>query len=225
MAGGGAAGSTDPKATAGEHGRRRTGHADSEPSDVHMDLGLLLERCRRGDELAWEALVRAHQSRIFALAYHYVGNAEEARDLAQDIFVRIYKGLDSCTEPERFVPWMIRVGRNACVDHLRRRRARPPGHDVPVEEVFDLRAPGPNPEEEWLANRRRRLVHLALRALSDVNREIIVLKDIQGLSLEEIATMLGVPLGTVKSRSNRARLELARKVMALGGGCEPEAAR
>ena len=70
----------------------------------------------------------------------------------------------------------------------------------------------------------KRLVHLALQALSELNREIILLKDIQGLSLEEIATMLNVPIGTIKSRSNRARIELARKVLALGGGYKSESA-
>ena len=77
----------------------------------------MLERCRRGDELAWEALVRAHQSRIYGLTFHYLGSSEEARDLTQDVFVRIYKGLDSCTEAAHFVPWTIRITRNACIDH------------------------------------------------------------------------------------------------------------
>jgi RNA polymerase sigma-70 factor (ECF subfamily) len=189
-----------------------------------MDLATLLERCRAGDELAWEALIRQHQSRVYGLAYHYVGNAEEARDVAQDIFVRVYRNIDSCTEAERFVPWMIRIGRNACVDHLRRRKARPPSFDVPAEEMVDLPGPGQNPEEQFVADSRKRLVHLALQALSELNREIILLKDIQGLSLEEIATMLSVPIGTIKSRSNRARIELARKVLALGGGYRSESA-
>jgi RNA polymerase sigma-70 factor (ECF subfamily) len=186
-----------------------------------MDLGQLLDRCRLGDELAWEKLVRQHQSRIHALAYHYVGSGEEARDLTQEIFVRIYKGLDACTETAHFVPWTIRIARNACIDHLRRRKARPPGVDLPADAVLDLAAGGPTPEETYVANARRRLVHLALQSLSELSREIIVLKDIQGLQFDEIATMLDVPVGTVKSRSNRARIELARKVLALSGGRGP----
>jgi len=182
----------------------------------------MLERCRRGDELAWEALVRAHQGRIYGLTFHYVGSTEEARDLTQDVFVRIYKGLDSCTEAAHFVPWTIRITRNACIDHLRRRKARPPARDLPVEEAFDLAAGGPSPEDDYFSDRRRRLVHLALQSLSELSREIILLKDIQGLSFEEIGSLLDVPIGTLKSRSNRARLELARKVLALSGGRDLE---
>lgn len=183
-----------------------------------MDLATLLQRCREGDQLAWEALVRQNQARIYGLAHHYVHDREEARDLAQDIFVRIYRGLDGCTEPERFVPWTIRVARNACIDHLRRRKARPPRFDLPAEEVVTLTAAGPSPADDYEADARRRLVHLALQSLSELSREIILLKDIQGLSFEEIAGMVGAPIGTLKSRSNRARLELAKKVLALSGG-------
>jgi RNA polymerase sigma-70 factor (ECF subfamily) len=182
-----------------------------------MDLATLLERCRGGDELAWEALVRQHQSRVYGVALHYLGNAEDARDVAQEIFVRIYKKLDSCSEASRFLPWMLRIARNACIDHIRRRHARPPRRDIPAEEMHDLASSAPGPEEHWREDSRKRLLHLAIQKLSDLNREIILLKEIQGLSLEEIASMLNVPVGTVKSRSNRARLELARKVLALSG--------
>jgi len=183
-----------------------------------MDLAVLVDRCRRGDELAWEALVRQYQSRVYGIAYGYTGDPDDARDLAQDIFIRVYKRIDSCREPERFLPWLVRIARNAAVDHLRRRKARPPARDLPADEALDLAAPGPTPEEQWTAESRRRLVYSALQNLSDINREIILLKDMQGLALEEIAGMLGVPLGTVKSRCNRARIELAQAVIALGGG-------
>ena len=181
------------------------------------ELADLLQRCREGDELAWEALVRRHQARVYAIAHSYAGQAEEARDLAQEIFIRVYRHLGDCQEPERFLAWLIRVARNAGVDHLRRRKARPPAQDLPVEEARRLAAPGPRPDELAAASDRRALVHRALQTLSAINREVIMLKDMQGLALEEIAELLDVPLGTVKSRSNRARLELAQAVLTLGG--------
>ena len=183
-----------------------------------MDLTTLLQRCRDGDELAWEALVRQHQSRVYALALHYVGTAEEARDVAQEIFIRIYRNLQRCEDAAHFLPWMIRIARNACIDHLRRRQARPPARDVPAEEAPLLATSEPAPDEAWQAKSRRRLLHLALQALGELSREVLLLREIQGLSVEETARLLNVPEGTVKSRANRARVELARKVLALSGG-------
>jgi RNA polymerase sigma-70 factor (ECF subfamily) len=182
-----------------------------------IDLPFVLRRCREGDSLAWEALVRQYQSRIYGIAFHYAGNREDARDLAQEIFVRVYRNLASCADAGMFVPWIIRISRNACIDYLRRRKARAHGRDVAIEEIRNLPAAGGNPEQESEANSRTRLLHRALAELSELNREIIHLKEIQGLQLEEIAAMLKVPLGTIKSRSNRARIELAKKVLAIGG--------
>jgi RNA polymerase sigma-70 factor (ECF subfamily) len=182
-----------------------------------MDLATLVTRCQEGNELAWEALVRQFQGRIYGLSYHYLGNGEEARDLAQDIFVKVYENLGSCDPVERFLPWMMRIARNACIDRLRRRRARPPAQDVPAEEALGLASPEPDPEANWERTEKQRLVHEAMQSLSEVNREMIILKEMQGLRLEEIAKLLDLPIGTVKSRASRARVELAKHVMELTG--------
>lgn len=186
-----------------------------------MDVATLVGRCRTGDALAWEMLVRRFQGRIYALAYYYVGNAEEARDLAQEVFVRIYTRLDACASDEAFVPWMIRLTRNMCIDRLRRMKARPQSIGTPVDEMTDLQAAGPNPAEQFQINSTKRLIHRALEKLGRISREMILLKEIQGLSLEEVSNLLGIPIGTAKSRSNRARIELAHQVRALtGNGAE-----
>ncbi len=185
---------------------------------MQVDQTELLKRCQKGDELAWEVLVRQHQGRICAIAYGYVGEQDDALDLAQDIFVRVYERLHTCVEAEKFVAWMTRIARNACIDHLRRRKARPPRQDIPAEDMMNLSSGGPTPEDQLIRSSRQRLVHRALQKLSEINREIIVLKDIQGLPLEEISGMLDLPLGTVKSRSSRARIELARTITDMGAG-------
>jgi RNA polymerase sigma-70 factor (ECF subfamily) len=179
------------------------------------DLATLVDRCRRGDDLAWEAFVRRFQARIYGLALHYLRDPEEARDTAQEIFVQIYRKLDTFREDRNPIPWILRVGRNLCIDRLRRIKARPPADDVPAEEASELTAAGPSPEESADTEARRRLVHRALDGMSEKNREMILLKEIQGLKLDEIAALLKEPLGTIKSRSNRARLELAARVRAL----------
>ncbi len=176
----------------------------------------VLDRCRQGDELAWEALVRQFQSRVYGIAFHYTGDAEDARDLAQEIFVRVYRHLNLCTDEHMFVPWLIRISRNACIDFLRRRKARPAASDSSAEDLTEIRSQALNPEENWAADFRRQLIYRSFRKLTTLNREVIILREILGLPLEEIAGVLGVPLGTVKSRVNRARIELAQRVMALG---------
>jgi len=178
------------------------------------DLAPIVERCRAGDALAWEALVRRVQGRVYAVAFHYLCDAEEARDLAQEVFIKVYRSLDTFSG-ESFLPWLLRLGRNAAIDRLRRKKARPQTTELPAGAGSEIAAAGPSPEESWAAEARRRLVHRALQRMSEPNRELIMLKEIQGLDLEAIASLLDVPLGTVKSRSNRARLELARKVMEL----------
>ena len=180
-----------------------------------MDLSTLLERCRGGDELAWEALVRRFQGRVYGIAYHYVGNPEDARDLSQEAFIRIYQNLELCTDERKFLPWIIRITRNICIDHLRRKKARAPVHQMDPDELTTLRSSGDDPAQLYAAGSLKHMIHAALQEMTDLNREIILLKDIQGLTLEEIATMLKVPLGTVKSRSNRARIELAHKLAFL----------
>ncbi len=185
---------------------------------MQIDQTELLKRCQQGDELAWEVLVRQHQGRICAIAYGYVGEQDEALDLAQDIFVRVYQQLHTCADADKFVAWLIRIARNACIDHLRRRKARPPRQDIPAEDMVNLSHGGPTPEDILIRSSRQRTVHRALQKLSEINREIIVLKDIQGLPLAEISGLLDLPLGTVKSRSSRARIELAKAITDLGLG-------
>lgn len=180
-----------------------------------LDDATLIERCRQGDALAWEGLVRRHQGRVYSIALHTLRDAEDARDAAQEVFIRLYERLDTCTNDETFVPWLARMTRNHCIDRIRRAKARPKGGPVPVEEMYDLADAGLDPHEQYKSNARRNLIHRAMMRLSKVNREILLLKDIQGWTLEEIASALGVPLGTVKSRSNRARIELAGEVVKL----------
>jgi RNA polymerase sigma-70 factor (ECF subfamily) len=180
-----------------------------------LDVATLLERCRRGDDLAWEALVRRYQSRVYSVAWHYMRNAEEARDLAQEIFVRIYERLETFRGEQAFLPWMLRLARNACIDALRRRKARPPATDVAIDDAVQLPSPTPTPEQTSAARSTRELLYRAMERLSESDREILMLKEIQGLKVEEISSLLKVPTGTVKSRCNRARIELAACVRRL----------
>jgi RNA polymerase sigma-70 factor (ECF subfamily) len=183
-----------------------------------MDLAALIDRCRHGDDLAWEAFVRQFQGRIYSITSAYASSPDEARDLAQDVFIRLYDTRGRWAPSDGFVPWLVRVARNLCLDHLRRKKARPPAEDLLADEMVDLAGGGGTPEDELASLTERRLVWRALRSVGKLSREMILLKEIQGLTFPEIAATLGIPVGTVKSRSNRARLELAEQVLSLQRG-------
>lgn len=180
-----------------------------------QELDPILERCRRGDNLAWEALVRRTQSRVYGLALQYVRDPDEASDLAQEIFIKIYRNLSKMETGSAYLPWMVRLARNCCIDRIRRIKARPPARDVVVDEDLELTSTVPSPEQSWDTDRRKQLVYQAMGKLSEQNREILLLKEIQQLKLTEIAGMLGLPVGTIKSRASRARVELAKSVLEL----------
>ena len=179
------------------------------------DLDILLSRCRRGDALAWEALVRRYQARIFGFALHYLRDHEEAKDVAQDIFVKMYQHLGSVRDGRTYLPWMLRLARNCCIDRIRSRKTRAHDQVTTDDDAVERASLEASPEESLIADVRRALLHRALATLTATNREIVILKDLQQLRLSDISTRLGLPLGTVKSRSNRARLALAKAVRSL----------
>jgi RNA polymerase sigma-70 factor (ECF subfamily) len=174
----------------------------------------LLPSCRGGDEAAWRTLVERHTRKVFGLAYRFTGRADEAEDLTQEVFVKVYQTLHKYREADGpFGAWLMAVARNHAIDHYRRgrqERARRKEDPVVLETA-------PAREEHPIAGlereERARLVHRGLRALPPDLRLPLILCDLQGLSYDEIATSLGVPLGTVKSRINRARLELAKRLL------------
>jgi RNA polymerase sigma-70 factor (ECF subfamily) len=181
-----------------------------------LGLDILIARCQAGDELAWEAFVRRFQGRVYGLSCSYLSDRDEARDLAQEVFVRLYETRGRWAEADHFLAWLCQVARNRAIDYQRRRRIRQPPSVVPEEEGLQAVDPSPGPAALLEHRSRRRLVQTALARLSSLSREIVMLRDVQELSVREVATLLGIPIGTVKSRASRARVELAEKVLALG---------
>jgi len=158
-------------------------------------------------------LVRRFEGRIYGFAVHYMRDREEAKDVAQEIFVKMYQGLDGMRDARTYLPWMLRLARNCCIDRIRSRNART--LELTANPSSEPATTDASPEDSMLEGARRALLYRALDTLTQMNREIVVLKDLDQLALSEIAARLGVPLGTVKSRSNRARVELAKAVRSL----------
>ena len=185
----------------------------------------LITLCLERDARAWETLVRRYQDRMLNLAYQFTWNREEARDLAQEIFVRLYQSLHHFDPARSFRVWFFSLARNLCIDQYRRRRKDRLLSNTPVEEYRDLPAKAEPTDQALLVRERREILSRALDALGSLSREAIVMKDLQELSHEEMARLLEVPVGTVKSRVARARIELARALVRVERRGEPREVR
>jgi RNA polymerase sigma-70 factor (ECF subfamily) len=179
-------------------------------------LETLIQRCLAGDQRAWETVVRQHWRKVFNVAYKFVGKHDEAEDLTQDIFLKIFKSLDTFDRRANFQTWLVSVSRNLCIDHYRSVRKEREVIDRGID-ASDLApaASDPSPVSALEQRDRVELLRRALSVLPKTLRTAVVMRDIQELSYQEIADRLRLPEGTVKSRINRGRSELARQVMKL----------
>ena len=180
----------------------------------------LVTRCLASDTAAWDELLRAHFRKIYNLCYRFSGQAQDSEDLTQEIFIKIYQTLRSYDPAQgTFKTWLNRVARNHLVDHYRRTRRDRLTSSLDDEEVPLSQKPGPGTSalEQVESRERKELLQAALDKLSPDMREAVILRDLQDLDYREIAQVLGVAEGTVKSRINRGRLELARVLKRMKG--------
>ncbi len=180
----------------------------------------LVRRCLDGENPAWEGLVRAHSRKVYNLCYRFTGRIQDAEDLTQEVFIKVFQTLRSYDSAQgTFSTWLNRVARNHLVDHYRRTRkdritSSLDDDSTPLPELPSTR---PAPTARVESRERRELLQMALDQMSPDLREAVVLRDLQDLDYQEIAQVLGVPQGTVKSRINRGRLELARVIKRMEG--------
>ncbi len=195
-------------------------------SDVRDLDDTLIRLCLDGDQAAWDRLVRVHWRRVFGVAYKFVGRHDEAEDLTQDIFLKVFKSLATFDRRANFQTWLVSVSRNLCIDHYRRLRQERAAVDRTVDT--DTLAPAATTTGPIVALEQRDRVALlqrAFAALQPTLKTAVVMRDLQEMSYQEIADTLGVPEGTVKSRINRGRIELARAITRLQGDGEGDAPR
>jgi RNA polymerase sigma-70 factor (ECF subfamily) len=180
----------------------------------------LVQECLRGDGPSWEELVRRHARRVFNLCYRFTGNATDADDLSQEVFLRIYKTLPSYKASYgAFATWLTSVTRNLLVDHYRRtRRDRLTDSidDESMPQLEEKHSAARSPDKIAEAGELSAQIQEGLAQLSPELREAVILRDLQGFEYSEIQTVLQVPEGTVKSRINRGRIELARILGDMG---------
>ncbi len=181
---------------------------------------LLVRRCIAGDAAAWEEIVQRFNRRIYNICYRFAGSPTDAEDLTQDVFIKVYRTMASYDgERASFNTWITTVTRNLLVDHFRKTKNdritdsidAAPGESEDALPLSDrLEDTGPAPDAHLERRETRELVQAALQKLSPELREAVILRDLQDMDYKEIAQALRVPEGTVKSRINRGRAELAR---------------
>jgi RNA polymerase sigma-70 factor (ECF subfamily) len=173
----------------------------------------LVRRCRTGDGSAWEEIVTTFSRRIFNLAYRFTSSVEAAEDLTQEVFIRIYRTLDQYDAKQGDLSnWLMRLARNLIIDDYRHRQRNPQNtyaEDV-EEHSFHLKAVGGSMQKEMERRELARQVQEGIDKLPTDLRTCVILRDIEELSYQEIVELLQIPEGTVKSRINRGRIELAK---------------
>ena len=198
------------------HGRKRRTRELTE--DPREDRELVL-RCLKNDQAAYRRLLEKYRRPVYGIVRRMIPDDEDARDLAQEAFIRAFRNLDQFDPERRFSSWLFRIAHNLCIDHYRRRKL----DLVPMvrrgdgeEEPWDLPDGTPGPGEEFSDRERSRKLILAVESLPPAYRSVIVLRHQQGLAYEEIAEVLELPLGTVKARIHRAHRLLKEKLTRQG---------
>ena len=184
-----------------------------------QQTGALVRRCLAGDAGAWEEIVRLHNRRIYNLCYRFTSSPDDAQDLTQEVFIRIYRTMGSYNiEKGAFTTWLTTLTRNLLVDHFRRSKQDRVTDSIDAGREDDdspslkdhLEDPRPTPDDRLASQETQKMVQQALAHISPDLREAVILRDLQDMDYKEIALVLHVPEGTVKSRINRGRMELAR---------------
>ena len=173
----------------------------------------LVRRCRSGDGAAWEEIVQTYTRRIYNLAYRFTSRADSAEDLTQEVFIRVYRSLDQYNPKQGDLQnWLMRLARNLIIDDYRKRQRAPQDEAADDLELhqYHLRAAGSSAQREMERRELGAQVQAGIDKLSPDLRTCVILRDIEELSYQEIVDLLKIPEGTVKSRINRGRIELAK---------------
>lgn len=173
----------------------------------------LVRRCRAGDGAAWEEIVQTYSRRVYNLAYRFTSRADTAEDLTQDVFVRVYRSLEQYNPKQGDLQnWLMRLARNLIIDDYRKRQRAPQDEiaDDLEDHKYHLRSAGNSVQREMERHELGAQVQAGIDKLSADLRTCVILRDIEELSYQEIVDLLKIPEGTVKSRINRGRIELAK---------------
>ena len=179
---------------------------------MSADEKALVDRCRTGDDDSWRELVDRFGQKVYSVAYHFTLKREDAEELSQEIFLKLFENLDRYDGGFPLIAWVLSVSRNLCIDRYRRRKREKSFRFVSDEAILPLLKSDDDPAAEALKKERTKLLFWALAEIPEDLAEILVLRDLDGLAYDEIGKALDLPDGTVKSRLFRARAEVARRI-------------
>lgn len=180
------------------------------------DEAVLIKSAQKGNDAALEALLFAYEKKVYNVAYRYMGNETDAYDMAQESLIKIYKRIRTFRHESSFSSWVYRLTVNTCLDGLRKRKKEPLSLDSTIESgVLVEDKNSVMPEAHALNLESREDIQAAINTLSEDHRITVILRDIQGLSYEEIAETLSISIGTVKSRLSRGRQRLKEMLLNL----------
>ena len=173
-----------------------------------MDLNAIIRECLEGRQGAWETLMNMYAKRVFNMAYQFCGSRQEAEDLSQEVFLKLYNSLPKYDFQKNFTAWLLTLTKNHLIDEYRKTKWEKKQRDEFDERVL-TQASEAGPEDSFARKETQAIIWEGLNRLSSEMRLAVVLRDLQGQSYEAMAEILDLPLGTVKSRVNRARIALA----------------
>lgn len=180
------------------------------------DDRLLLQKAQEGDRKAYEALIKLHARSVYNLALGYTGRHHEADEIAQTVFVKVWKALPQFRGSAAFSTWLYRLTLNACTDHYRQEKKRKGDLSLDDPDLAPIRDTTPSPEEIVIRREEQDILRKALAELPEVHRVVLILREMDGLDYKAIAQVLEIEVGTVKSRLARARRALREKLLAEG---------
>ena len=180
------------------------------------DDRLLLQKAQEGDRKAFEALISLHSRGVYNLALGYTGRHHDAEEITQSVFVKVWKALPQFRGGSAFSTWLYRLTINACTDHYRREKKRQGDLSLDDPDLAPIRDTAPSPEEIILRREEQAILRKALAELPEPHRVVLILREMDGLDYKEIAQILEIEVGTVKSRLARARRALRDKLLAEG---------
>ncbi|MGN0134200.1 MAG: sigma-70 family RNA polymerase sigma factor [Anaerotignum sp.] len=192
-----------------------------EPSMTDHREKELIAKAKQGDMLAFEELILRHEKIVYNVALRMMNHSEDAKDISQEVFLKAYKNMKNFDERSMFSTWLYRITTNTCIDEMRKRKGK---QSYSLEEELEneegsmqrqIADEGETPEESLLREERKSELLQALDTLSEEHKAAVILRDIRGLSYEEVAEIVDLPMGTVKSRISRARNQLKNEILKI----------